>query len=112
MSRNRRIYIGKLSQRTRERDIEDTFSKYGKINAVDLKRGYAFVEYDDERDADDAIRAMDGNELDGARIVVEASHGGRDRDRRGPGSDECFSCGGRGHWARDCPSSRLVFVVV
>ena len=41
---------------------------------------------------------MDGNELDGARIVVEASHGGRDRDRRGPGSDECFSCGGRGHW--------------
>lgn len=55
-------------------------------------------EYDDERDADDAIRAMDGNELDGARIVVEASHGGRDRDRRGPGSDECFSCGGRGHW--------------
>lgn len=61
---------------------------------------YSFIqEYDDERDADDAIRAMDGNELDGARIVVEASHGGRDRsDRRGPGSDECFSCGGRGHW--------------
>jgi hypothetical protein len=43
MSRNRRIYIGKLSTRTRERDIEDAFSKYGKINAVDLKRGYAFV---------------------------------------------------------------------
>lgn len=58
-----------------------------------------FQEYDDERDADDAIRAMDGIELDGARIIVEASHGGRDGERRrGPAGDECFSCGGRGHW--------------
>ncbi len=58
-------------------------------------------EFDDERDADDAIRAMDGTDLDGARIIVELSHGGRDgdrRDRRGPSGDECFSCGGRGHW--------------
>lgn len=56
-------------------------------------------EFDDERDADDAIRAMDGNELDGARIVVEPSHGGRgERRSRSSSSDECFNCGGRGHW--------------
>eukprot|EP00026_Physarum_polycephalum_P015534 Phypoly_transcript_16240.p1 GENE.Phypoly_transcript_16240~~Phypoly_transcript_16240.p1 ORF type:complete len:131 (+),score=14.48 Phypoly_transcript_16240:37-393(+) len=102
----RRLYVGKLSYRTRERDLEDLFSKYGKIINCELKHGYAFVEFDDDRDAEDAIRGMDGVEVDGANIVVESSHGGR-RSSRGGGSDEaCYSCGGRGHWARDCPSQR------
>eukprot|EP01111_Echinosteliopsis_oligospora_P011304 TRINITY_DN36_c0_g1_i1.p1 TRINITY_DN36_c0_g1~~TRINITY_DN36_c0_g1_i1.p1 ORF type:complete len:129 (-),score=11.54 TRINITY_DN36_c0_g1_i1:561-947(-) len=103
-SRTRRLYVGKLDPRTREKDIETAFAKYGKIVAVDLKRGYAFVEFDDDRDAEDAVRYMDNTDLDGARIIVEPSHGGRER-RRDPAGDECFSCGGRGHWARDCPSS-------
>jgi arginine/serine-rich splicing factor 7 len=92
----RRLYVGKLSFRTRERDLEDLFSKYGKIITCDLKQGYAFVEFDDERDAEDAVRGMDGQEVDGANIIVEASHGGR---RSRSSSDEtCYSCGGRGHW--------------
>jgi RNA recognition motif-containing protein len=94
MSSRRRLYVGKLSYRTRERDIEDLFSKYGKISACDLKQGFAFVEFDDERDAEDAIRGLDGIELDGSHIIVESSHGGRkSRDR-----EECYSCGGHGHW--------------
>lgn len=95
MSSRRRIYVGRLSYRTRERDLEDMFSKYGKINHCDLKQGYAFVEFDDERDAEDAIRGLDGVDLDGASIVVEASHGGKRTSR---GAEECYSCGGRGHW--------------
>ena len=38
-----KVYIGHLSSRTRERDIEDAFGKFGKIMRCDLKYGYAFI---------------------------------------------------------------------
>lgn len=38
-----RLYVGRLASRTRERDLEDAFGKYGKIRAIDLKFGFAFV---------------------------------------------------------------------
>jgi len=76
-----RVYVGRLSSRTRERDIEDAFSKFGKIVSVDLKFGFAFVEFDDSRDAEDCVRDMDGRDLDGSRIAVEFSN--PDRRSRG-----------------------------
>lgn len=42
--------------RTRERDLEYEFDRYGRIYRVDLKNGFAFVEFEDSRDADDAVR--------------------------------------------------------
>ncbi|CAG8542153.1 10080_t:CDS:2 [Paraglomus occultum] len=62
--------------------------------------GYAFVEFEDPRDADDAVKQLNGYELDGARIAVEWS-----RRSGGPGSG-CFLCSGQGHWARECPEAR------
>eukprot|EP00640_Fibrocapsa_japonica_P009590 CAMPEP_0113936532 /NCGR_PEP_ID=MMETSP1339-20121228/3431_1 /TAXON_ID=94617 /ORGANISM="Fibrocapsa japonica" /LENGTH=88 /DNA_ID=CAMNT_0000939045 /DNA_START=85 /DNA_END=347 /DNA_ORIENTATION=+ /assembly_acc=CAM_ASM_000762 len=72
-----RIYIGRLGSRTRERDLEDAFSRFGRILRLDLKFGFAFIEYEDPRDAEDAIRDMDGRDFDGGRIVVEPSRGPR-----------------------------------
>jgi len=88
MTRN--VYVGKISEKTRERDLEDFFAKYGKITNLSLKYGYGFVEFDDERDAAEAVRSLDGRELDGNRLVVELSRGGgarRDRGDRGDRGD-------------------------
>ncbi|KAL0903300.1 hypothetical protein M5K25_027669 [Dendrobium thyrsiflorum] len=79
---SRIIYVGNLPGDIREREIEDLFYKYGHIVDVDLKipprpPGYAFVEFDDARDADDAIRGRDGYNFGGHRLRVELAHGGR-----------------------------------
>lgn len=38
-----RLYVGRLSHRTRERDLERLFSPFGRVREVLLKSGFAFV---------------------------------------------------------------------
>lgn len=71
--RNPQIFIAKLSSSIRERTLEEEFKRFGPIRKIELKRGFAFVEYEDYRDADEAIRDMDGRKFEGNRIVVEHS---------------------------------------
>jgi len=33
-------------------EVEDLFSSYGKITRCDVKRGFAFVEFEDRKDAE------------------------------------------------------------
>ncbi|WOH14344.1 hypothetical protein DCAR_0933863 [Daucus carota subsp. sativus] len=79
---SRTIYVGNLPGDIREREVEDLFYKYGHIVEIDLKipprpPGYAFVEFEDARDAEDAIEGRDGYKFDGQRLRVEFAHGGR-----------------------------------
>ncbi|CAN6884274.1 unnamed protein product [Brassica oleracea] len=93
---NRTIYVGNLPGDIRMREVEDLFYKYGPIVDIDLKipprpPGYAFVEFEDPRDADDAIYGRDGYDFDGCRLRVEIAHGGR----RGSSSVDRYSSGSR-----------------
>lgn len=92
-----RIYVGNLPPDIRTKDIEDLFYKFGKITFIDLKnqRGppFAFVEFEDPRDADDAVYAREGYDYDGYKLRVEFPRGSGPSSRgRGGGGDR----GGRG----------------
>jgi RNA recognition motif-containing protein len=94
------VYIGNLDENADARDLRDEFDRYGRIRDVWIARnppGFAFVEFDDDRDAKDAVRGTDGRYILDKRVRVEISRkgragggggggGGRDRDdgpRRG-----------------------------
>ena len=61
--------------------------------------GFGFIEFEDKRDAEDALRAENGARFGDGHIVVEWAKASR------RGTNECFKCGKEGHWARDCPDA-------
>eukprot|EP00002_Diphylleia_rotans_P014786 TRINITY_DN2877_c0_g2_i1.p1 TRINITY_DN2877_c0_g2~~TRINITY_DN2877_c0_g2_i1.p1 ORF type:complete len:178 (-),score=36.98 TRINITY_DN2877_c0_g2_i1:321-854(-) len=66
-----RVYVGRLPFDIHESEIYDMFRRYGRILNIDMKSRFCFLEYDDPRDADDAIRDMDGRSFAGEYIEVQ-----------------------------------------
>ena len=73
---NAKIYVGSLGNNVSKYELEDIFNRYGKLKNVWVARnppGFAFVEFEDERDAEDAVKALDGTRICGNRAVVSCS---------------------------------------
>ena len=64
------IYVGNLAFQATEDDLKEVFGEYGTVSRVSLptdretgrKRGFAFVEMEDEAKEDAAIAELDGAE--------------------------------------------------
>uniref|UniRef100_A0A914E7L9 RRM domain-containing protein n=1 Tax=Acrobeloides nanus TaxID=290746 RepID=A0A914E7L9_9BILA len=82
MSGNCRVFLGRVSNRASEKDVERFFRDF-KVREVVLKQGFGFVEFDNSREADDAVYEMNGKDLCGERVVVEMSNARRGGDRGG-----------------------------
>lgn len=58
-----KVYVGGLTKSASREDIERAFNHYGKLRNVFVARnppGFAFVEFYDAQDAEDAVRGLDG----------------------------------------------------
>lgn len=62
-----RVYLGRLARDCRDRDIEKLFRGYGDIREINLKNGFGFVEFRDNRDAEDVVYDFHGKEFLGER---------------------------------------------
>lgn len=79
------IYVARFSKDTRESDLRKAFERFGHILSVDVKYHgrFAFIVFEDPRDAEAAIDEMNGRCLpyDNDRIVVEMAGANRRRGR-------------------------------
>ena len=87
------LFVTKLPRNVSREELRDLFKEYGKIKEITVKRTYGFVEYYDNRDAEDAISAMDGKRYEGRELVVEKAGERKSRTGRGPqDEDVCYKC--------------------
>ncbi|CAN0306344.1 unnamed protein product, partial [Discosporangium mesarthrocarpum] len=95
-----KVWVGNLGSSCEERDLRDEFSRFGELNKVWVARnppGFAFVWFADDRDANDAVRELDGKSIAGREWRVEISHQrGRDRGFGGGGHGGGGGYGGYG----------------
>ena len=56
--RSKQVYIGFLPNDARMDDVEEFFKGFGKIRSINLKPGYGFVDFEDIRDAQDAVKVI------------------------------------------------------
>ena len=77
------LFIARLAYEATERDVEKAFDGFGKIKAVHIvrrpsdgqPRGYAFVEYQEERSMRKAYKEGDGMRVKGRRVLVDVERG-------------------------------------
>ncbi|KAL9259132.1 Serine/arginine-rich splicing factor RS31-like protein [Drosera capensis] len=88
----RPIFVGNFEYDARQSDLERLFSKYGDVERVDMKSGFAFVYFVDECDARDAIRGLDNLPFgyERRKLSVEWARGerGRHHDGSKPGGNQ------------------------
>jgi cold-inducible RNA-binding protein len=104
-----RIFVGNMSFQTSEDELSALFQTYGKVSSVSIPtdrdtgraRGFAFVDMDDPKEAQEAMSALNGKEVNGRQLRVNEAQakterggggGGGGNRRGGPGGGG----GGRG----------------
>jgi cold-inducible RNA-binding protein len=88
-----RIYVGNLSFDTTESDLESAFTAHGTVDSANLvsdrysgrSRGFGFVEMSNNSEAEAAIQAMNGKELQGRSLTVNEA---RPRESGGGGGGQ------------------------
>ena len=85
-----KLFVGNLSFKITENDLQDAFAAHGSVVETNLMmdrmsgrpRGFAFVTMGSEEEAQKAIEALNGKELDGRALTVNVA---RPREERPPG---------------------------
>lgn len=87
------IFVGNLSFGATESSIRSLFEAHGTVERASLvtdrdtgrSRGFAFVEMSDSREAETAINALNGAELDGRALNVNLAKPKTERSGGGGG---------------------------
>jgi cold-inducible RNA-binding protein len=78
---NTKLFVGNLSFKLTEPDLEQLFSQAGTVVSVAIpvdrtsgnKRGFAFVEMSTQAEAEAAVKQFNGQTIEGRQIAVNPS---------------------------------------
>jgi RNA recognition motif-containing protein len=84
------IYVGNLSFKMTDEDLGKLFSTYGTVSeskvvidkATRRSKGFGFVEMPNQAEGDEAIRQLDGKEVDGRNIKVNVAKPKEEKPRK------------------------------
>jgi RNA recognition motif-containing protein len=96
-----RVFVRNIPSKTKQFEVEDLFKKAGKIIDIVLKPNFAFIQYNHEYEANQAVATYNDYYLNGNRISVELAKS-RIEKLAERISEKCFKCSEYGHWAKDC----------
>ena len=90
-----KLYVGGLAYSVTDQELETVFSEIGKVvSAVVIKdrdsgqsKGFGFVEMEDLKDGQEAIKTLNGKEISGRSIMVNQARPQEDRARSSGHSD-------------------------
>ena len=76
-----KLYVGNLPWTFNNNQLSDTFKPHGNVISAKVvtdkesgrSRGFGFVEMENDNDANSAIKALNGSELSGRKLVVAAA---------------------------------------
>ncbi|HOW82297.1 MAG TPA: RNA-binding protein [Spirochaetota bacterium] len=86
------IYAGNLSYKMTDEDLKQLFSPYGSVSESKIvidretgrSKGFGFVEMPNQAEGDEAIKQLNGKEIDGRNIKVNVAKPREDKPRRNP----------------------------
>jgi hypothetical protein len=102
----KKLYVGNVPWQMTTEEVNEMFAPYGTIVSATAvpdrdnpgkNRGFAFVEYDSEEAAENAIREMNGKQVNGRTLNVRESDENRPRGGGGGGGRGGFGGGGGGY---------------
>jgi RNA recognition motif-containing protein len=84
------IYIGKLAFSLTEDKLRSMFEEFGEVESVKVikdrftghSKGFGFIEMPSNSEADQAIKALNGNFIDGQNIKVNPADPGGKKSKR------------------------------
>ncbi len=77
----KKLFVGGFPYSTTSLQLEEMFSKIGKVVSCEVindretgqSKGFAFIEMENDQEAEEAIEKLNDTDLDGRKIVVNAA---------------------------------------
>ena len=89
----KKVYVGNLSYGTTDSDLRTMFEEFGSVESAQVimdresgrSKGFGFVEMGSDQEAQAAINALNGKDLDGRALTVNEAKPREDRGGRSGG---------------------------
>ena len=100
-----KLFVGNLSFNTTENDLQDAFAAHGTVTETNLMmdretgrpRGFGFITMSSAEEAQKAIEAMNGKEVDGRALTVNVAKPREERTGGGGGGRREYGGGSGGY---------------
>ena len=100
-----KLFVGNLSFNTTENDLQDAFAAHGTVTETNLMmdretgrpRGFGFVTMSSAEEANKAIEALNGKEMDGRALTVNVAKPREERAGGGGGGRREYGGSGGGY---------------